>query len=179
MSRIEPARVKTCKVCGGDYRPFNTTQQVCSSRCAYTFEVKRQEKREQRQAEKKRAADSFLNDRQHMLKTTQEAFNAYIRHRDAGLPCISCGEKIKGYGHAGHYRGIGSQPALRFNPWNVHLQCFDCNNVKSGNPKEYRRNLIKRVGLDIVEYLEKEHQERKYTVLHLAALRKYFKQRAK
>ena len=28
-----------------------------------------------------------------MLEKTQRVFNSYIRSRDSGLPCISCGKK--------------------------------------------------------------------------------------
>lgn len=57
------------------------------------------------------------------MKRAQSAFNAWVRARDYGQPCISCGRHHQGQHHAGHYRPAGSNPELRFEPDNCHLQC--------------------------------------------------------
>jgi hypothetical protein len=109
-------------------------------------------------------------------KLTQREFNAYIRLRDANLPCVSCGRFHQGQWHAGHYRTTKSQPALRYNELNCWRQCAPCNNHKSGNITEYRIELIRRIGIDLVEWLEKDHkQPAKWTIEELKALRKYYK----
>ena len=89
----------------------------------------------------------------------QSAFNAYIRHRDRHLPCISCDEKgrhegIGGYWDAGHFFSRGARSELAFNLWNVHKQCHRCNRYLSSNPQEYRKRLIIKIGIDKVEALE-------------------------
>ena len=47
----------------------------------------------------------------------QKVFNAYIRKRDEGLPCISCGTGQPQ--HAGHYFSAGHNSKLRFEERNV------------------------------------------------------------
>lgn len=108
-------------------------------------------------------------------KELQTVFNAYIRLRDSHLPCISCGRHHTGQYHAGHYRSVGSNPQLRFNEDNVHKQCAPCNNHKSGNPIEYRINLIKKIGQERVEFLESDHDPKHYTKLELIELKVIYK----
>jgi hypothetical protein len=113
-------------------------------------------------------------------KETQTIFNRYIRLRDAGKGCISClTTKPNIQYHAGHYRSVGAAPQLRFHELNVWLQCSSCNNHKSGNSIEYRINLIKRIGIDKVEWLECQNKPIKYTVLELIDLKENYKQRIK
>lgn len=96
-----------------------------------------------------------------LIKKATQYFNLYIRLRDTdenGIgKCISSGRTIKipsRNSHAGHYYSAGSNPLLRFNEDNVHLQSLSDNYFKSGNQLEYRKNLIKKIGLDRVEKLE-------------------------
>ena len=84
----------------------------------------------------------------------QKVFNAYIRKRDEGLPCISCGTGQPQ--HAGHYFSAGHYSKLRFDERNVSGQCIRCNYYLSGNQIGYRQGLIKRIGLEAVEQLEAE-----------------------
>lgn len=98
------------------------------------------------------------------IRDAQTWFNRYIRLRDAGNPCISCQRHHTGQYHAGHYRSTGACPELRFEELNVNLQCAPCNNHLSGNLTQYRPNLIAKIGLDKVEWLEGKHDQKKYTV---------------
>ena len=94
----------------------------------------------------------------------QAAFNAFIRLRDEKEPCISCGRFHSGQYHAGHYRSVGSAPELRFEPLNNNKQCAPCNNHMSGNLINYRINLIEKIGLDKVQWLEGPHEPKHYTI---------------
>ena len=96
------------------------------------------------------------------MKRSQSAFNAWVRARDAGQPCISCGRFHNGQNHAGHYRPAGSNPELRFEPDNCHLQCAPCNSHLSGNLTNYRPALIAKIGLERVEWLEGWHEPKRY-----------------
>ena len=88
-----------------------------------------------------------------LLEKAQRVFNAYIRGRDEGLTCISCG----GYGNqAGHYFPVKGFSALRFNEWNVNLQCPGCNMWLHGNQAMYRIGLVKKIGERAVMELEAE-----------------------
>jgi hypothetical protein len=134
------------------------------------------QKRENREA-KKRLKD---NDRSLRLKKAQQAFNAFIRMRDDDLPCISCGRYHNGQHHAGHYIPVGRQAALRFNEINCHKQCAPCNNHKSGNLTDYRKNLIDRIGLPLVEWLEQDHPKvQAWTCEELRAIEAYYRRAAK
>lgn len=84
----------------------------------------------------------------------QHNVNKYIRKRDEGKPCISCGNN-KG-SEAGHYIAVGQCDALRFDLDNIHLQCHSCNYHKHGNQMQYRLNLVNRIGAERVEALERK-----------------------
>ena len=71
-------------------------------------------------------------------------FHKYIRNRDRGKPCISCGRHTKL--QAGHYYSAGQHPSVRFDPDNVHGQCLQCNYFKHGNLINYSHNIIDRIG---------------------------------
>lgn len=98
------------------------------------------------------------------MKKAQAAFNAYIRERDKGLPCISCGKPDDGshQRHASHYRSTGACPALRFHELNVWASCSVCNNHLSGNLAAYRVKLMDMIGPVKVEWLEKDHEPKRY-----------------
>ena len=98
-----------------------------------------------------------------------------IRERDRLLPCISCGRHHQGKYDAGHYRTVGSNPALRFEPLNCHKQCVPCNQHKSGNIVEYRLNLVQRIGADQVAWLEGPHEPKKYTIEDLQQIKAHYR----
>jgi len=88
----------------------------------------------------------------------QHIFNRYIRYRDneeGFFTCISCGQ-VKGHEvmDAGHYVPVKNGSALRFNEYNVNGECKGCNGFDQFHLIGYRRNLIDKIGLDMVEWLE-------------------------
>jgi hypothetical protein len=119
------------------------------------------------------------NDKSHRAKMAQQAFNAYIRQRDHNLPCISCQRYHTGQYHAGHYRSVGAHPELRFEELNNNKQCSACNNHLSGNIVDYRINLINKIGLDKVEWIEGPHEPKKYSCEELKAIELHYKQKLK
>ena len=145
--------------------------------CAIEFARDKSAKATARQATKRksdtgkveRLAKSELRQRKmevkpigYWMKRAQSAFNAWVRARDAGQPCISCGRHHQGQNHAGHYRPAGSNPELRFEPDNCHLQCAPCNSHLSGNLTAYRPALIAKIGIERVEWLEGPHEPKRY-----------------
>ena len=91
----------------------------------------------------------------------QTVFNKFIRERDSDYKgfgmCISSGKPLivpSSNAHAGHFYSAGHYPELRFNEDNVHLQGKSDNYFKSGNLLEYRKNLIKKIGIERVEKLD-------------------------
>jgi len=78
----------------------------------------------------------------------QKEFNIFIRQRDFGEPCISCGSPLGQNYHAGHFFSIGAHSSVRFDKDNVHGQCIRCNNFLHGNLANYKDNLIKKIGIE-------------------------------
>jgi 5-methylcytosine-specific restriction endonuclease McrA len=87
-----------------------------------------------------------------LLKETQQVFNKYIRTRDDGMVCISCGSDKAN--QAGHWISVKQSSALRFHEWNVNLQCAGCNLYLHGNQVMYRIGLVNKIGERAVAELE-------------------------
>lgn len=64
-------------------------------------------------------------------------------------------------------------------PDNCHKQCAPCNTHLSGNLVLYRVNLINKIGLDRVEWLEGPHEPLKLTVTDIKAIRDKYRALAK
>lgn len=118
-----------------------------------------------------------VKSRSEWAREAQAAFNAWIRKRDAGHPCISCQRHHEGQYHAGHYLSVGARPELRFEPLNVHLQCAPCNTHLSGNAVLFRKGLIAKHGLEVVEWLEGPHPAKKYTVEDLKQIKDTYRKK--
>ena len=88
----------------------------------------------------------------------QKVFNAYIRKRDEGLPCISCGE-FKPL-QAGHYYPVQGYDGLRFNGFNVNGECAGCNCFDDAHLINYGDNLLERIGED--DFAELKAQAKDY-----------------
>ncbi len=177
MLTTKQPKPKTCRnpACRDSFIPQRLGQAVCSPKCALaTVEVqKAKEKKSLAQAGRRdiKVRKEALKTRADHLKDTQHAFNAWIRQRDAGQPCISCGTTADVQYCAGHYRTTAAAPELRFEPLNVNLQCNrNCNMGKSGNLLGYRPGLIEKIGIEAVEWLEGPHEPKKYTVEELKAM---------
>lgn len=165
---------KRCKSCREPFTPSRPLQIACSHGCAISLAMAKREKEEGKNAKEQRKthreAIFKAKSRGEHLKDTQIAFNAWIRTRDNGKQCVSCGS-FTGKKNAGHYRSVGSAQELRFEPLNCHLQCEKCNSYLSGNLINYRIELIKRIGIEKVEWLEGRHEPAKYTIEELKAIR--------
>jgi hypothetical protein len=172
---------RKCAVCKTVFRPLRSMQKVCSPACSLGWARKLAE---QKAARAKRDERKSLREKlekaktrgQH-LKELQTAFNAWIRARDAGLPCISCGRPASWQGQwdAGHYRSVGSNPASRFDPLNVNKQCGPCNVHLSGDLIRYRAGLVKKIGLEAVERLEGPHAPLKLTLLEIHEMKAFYR----
>lgn len=155
---------------------MSTLTRTCSVPCALD-DIERQKKKTFRAETRMRREK--IKTRGMWVRDAQLSFNRYIRVRDSGLPCISCGRNTGAKVNAGHYRPVGAYPELRFNEINCHLQCEHCNTYKAGNLTEYRIGLIAKIGLPLVEWLEGPHKPLKPTVAELKWLKKYYNDRVK
>ena len=158
-------------------------QKVCGMTCAIAMSAKVVEKRlskaRKEDAKYTKAQRDKLKTRSQWMKEAQAAFNAFIRARDDGLPCISCGRMHNGKWNAGHYRSTAAAPELRLDERNVHRQCEPCNSHLSGNIIEYRKGLIVRFGSAYVESLEGPHDAQRYTIEALKAIKAEYKAKLK
>lgn len=174
-------KMRNCVVCQQPFEKRSMSHKACSPACALTHAAEIREKAERKTIKAKKEA---LKTRSDYMKEAQIAFNAYIRARDAGKPCICCGlplaEAAVGGGFdCGHYRSVGSAPHLRFDERNAHGQRKQCNRWGSGRAVDYRIGLVARIGLDAVEALEADQAERKWTVDELKAIKAEFKAKLK
>ncbi len=175
--KSKPAlKLKRCQVCREPFRPFQSLQKCCDFECALILSKRQLAKKSRREDRLKLIK---LRTRSQWIKLTQYDFNAFIRERDRGKPCISCDKPIRVKRNAGHYLSTGSHPELRFNELNCHLQCEKCNSYLSGNAAAYRISLIRRIGLESVEYLEGPHEPKKYTIDELERLRAEYRAKLK
>lgn len=167
---------KRCKVCKTEFQPVRTFQRTCSTACAVEqarATVKKKQRAEDRETKKR------LKSRSDWMREAQQAFNKFIRLRDAALPCISCGRWHQGQWHASHYRSVGACPELRFDEQNVHKACSACNNHLSGNIIEYRLRLIEKIGQQEVDRLEGVHELQKLTIEEIRKIKALYVQKAK
>lgn len=139
MLSTKQPRPKKCAVqtCRASFVPRASFQTWCSPDCGVAIARAKAEKKRKSLAQVERreikVRKEALKSRADHLKDAQKAFNAWVRSRDAELPCVSCGSHHKGKYDAGHYRTVGGNPALRFEPLNCHRQCSQCNTQLSGN----------------------------------------------
>ncbi len=176
MLATKQPKPKTCKNpdCSSSFVPQRLGQAVCSPKCGLAIKDVNKAKARKAIAEVGRkelqAAKERVKPKGQYMREAQVAINAWVRLRDAELPCVSCGRHHDGQYHAGHYRTVGSNPALRFDPLNIHKQCAPCNNHKSGDIVNYRIELVKRIGAELVEWLEGPHEPKRYTIEDLKAI---------
>lgn len=160
--------MKRCRKCGAPFEPQRPLQVVCSIACsrqwAVTIAARRAEIKARRK--EKREALAKIETPAEAARKAQTEFNRWVRLADRGMPCVSCGHPDDGsrQRHASHYRPAGPNPALRFEPLNCHASCSICNNHKSGNLVPYRLELIRRIGIERVEWLEGPHDLPRRTV---------------
>lgn len=185
----QPRRKCANKECRQWFHPTRDGQVVCSYQCASTVgkeqtrkareDAQRKERARQREAEKegrarRRARRDELRPTGYFKAQAQQAFNAYIRARDADLPCISCGETNPpdlhgGQWDCGHFKTVGANPELRFEERNAHKQCKSCNagagkyTAKEATvAQQYENGLLDRYGQEYVDWLNGPHEMTNY-----------------
>lgn len=139
-------KLKECIVCGTKFKPFRTTEKVCSFECAKKYATD--------WPTRKRIMKQSLTTRTSKINRVRRVFQQYIRERDKHLPCISCGTQTATKWDAGHYLKAELYTGLIFNENNCHKQCQRCNQYGGGMQIEYRIGLVERIGEDNVKLLE-------------------------
>ncbi|MGJ0636837.1 recombination protein NinG [Xenorhabdus bovienii] len=192
MAKAKTPKPKTCKICLTEFTSYRSTQKVCSVPCSIKFAAIEAKRKEEKELRRQRSIErQELKVRKEKLKTksdwnreAQTAVNKYIFWRDYGQPCIACGRALN-YGvrggavDASHYRSRGSASHLRFNLFNIHAGCVQCNRDLSGNIIPYRINLIEKIGAERVTQLEHNNEPRKFDIDYLKRVKQIFTRRAR
>lgn len=164
----------TCKnpTCRKEFTPrYNSTQQVCSKRCAIAYTRQRSAKKEKAEWNE-RKKELLVKVRKHSWyeNQLQDVVNAIARAIDYGRNCASCKDYPK-KPQGGHFHSVGSNNSLRYNLHNIHLQCYQCNERKSSNRPGYEEGLEKRYGKRYLEYVKftivREAGDKKLSVFEL------------
>ncbi|ELV7528464.1 recombination protein NinG [Edwardsiella ictaluri] len=187
-------RKRKCAICRAWFMPKAPYERWCCPEHGTQIAIKLREKDRQRaiQAEERRRKRKDLESRKkhqerkraiqplsYFIKKAQKSFNEYIRERDKGQLCISCGRYHTGQWHAGHYRTTGANPELRFDEDNCHRQCQPCNNHLSGNIENYTPNLIAKIGQERFDALMSHHEPRKWTREELEEIAATYRRKTK
>jgi len=112
---------------------------------------------------------------------TKTQVHAYIRERDKGKNCISCGVEWNNTFQAGHFYKSETFETLKYNLHNINGQCFRCNNFLDGNFDNYSLNLANRIGQEnydnLVKLAEKDkHYQKVWNIENLCEVRNLLKQ---
>jgi hypothetical protein len=168
----------------------------CSQGCAFEYaklqaektQKRKEQKAKQVQAKKEKADRERLRERKEELRPlkwyadrAQSEFNKFIRLRDKGLPCVSCGKPDDGthQRHASHYRSRGACSYLRFDESNVASSCAKCNNHLSGNIEGFTPELIRRVGRNEYDRIINSPKTKRWTKEELIEIYETYKAKRK
>ncbi len=147
--------------------------------------ARRDKQREADKVHMKRVRLSQKSDKA-LAKATENAeaaVNKFVRRRDEGKPCISCGA-MKPH-TAGHHRSVASAPELRFNTKNINGQCWGCNGGHVHKYQDdtigqrYDAGVVQRFGQTRLDWVKGPHQLKRYRVDDLNRIRRIFARREK
>lgn len=178
--------MRACAHCKTRFVPWiSSLQRGCSFDCLAKLARKANERNAAEIAKAHRREDRAkrlrLKPLSYFEKRTEEEVNRYVRLRDYRDGCISCDKPASwsGQWHASHWRSVGAARGLRYNLWNVHKACSECNHKKSGNIMEYTPRLIRKIGPEKVEWLESQNQVERRTREYLDRLRMVFMKKSR
>jgi hypothetical protein len=160
---MKKIRKKRCKTCNKQFTPFNSLQKVCSVTCAIklTNKIKKENEETIELLVKKKKERVALGT---LIGYTKTKVHKYVRERDKGKPCISCGCNYSDDFDAGHFYPSSKFTSIKFDLDNIHGQCIQCNRYKEGNFEMYSLNLPNRIGIDNYNKLVKRAKNSKKVV---------------
>ena len=171
---------RKCVNCGEVFQKLKPLQNCCDHICAIEHAQALREKKEKQEWRKEKSVrKEKIKTKSDYEKELEIIFNAFIRERDKGKPCISCDALYGTYEvNAGHFYPAGSYKNLRFNELNVHNQCIHCNKHKHGNLIEYAERLPLRIGIQSFEELKRlKNVPIHYSIPELIELKVIYKEK--
>lgn len=154
-----------CKQCKEKFIPKYFLQKYCTNKeeCLSAFASNLRELNQKKVAKDWKQEKKVLKDKLKTLGTLEneakKEFQKFIRIRDDGNACISCGITETNLWDGGHFYKAEIYSGLIFNEDNVWRQCRKCNRYLSGNENQYRLGLIALKGEDFVKALDKKANE--------------------
>lgn len=174
---------KVCKnrECKKKFTPCRQMQTTCDFLCAIAYTNQRAEKKAKAEKKVHRIEKIAFNNQDVRKRTNdlKKVVQEYARLRDINEPCISCRKPTAKQWDGGHYMNAKDNAAIRFNLWNIHKQCSWCNDINSSNAINYRPNLIEKIGLEKVEWLESQTQVCRYSADYLNRFIKIYRKRVR
>ena len=198
------AKIRTCSICKIK-KPveevFTTpvNKAYCSPECGAKLAIqvyakqKETEKKEFKAETTKRKKALAVTTKTYWVDKIRAVLHPWIKLRDKDEPCISCSrfdseipDSPSGKWDAGHFRSQGAAKQLRFNPLNIHKQCFQCNRGGEMWSKKrdtvginYEKNLIVKIGQDQVNELKFNNDIKRYSVDELKEIYSYWTEKLK
>ena len=176
MNTNRNIKQKKCKYCESLFYPIKTTATVCTWECAQLLAKEKSKKKKAKEWNvRKKELKEGLMTKSDWTKILQQLVNRYVRQRDGNF-CISCNKEVQGKIDAGHMFSVGNYPSVRFDLRNINSQCIKCNQYNGGSLLEYRKYLIKKIGISDFEDLDlKAHQNRQYSIPELKEMIEEYK----
>ena len=142
---------------------LNREHGLCSS-CRYEFymtdergKIEFEKRKIKIKSVKEKAFKSDLKDKiktfSDYAKELQKEVNTIVRLIDKGSVCISTLKPLNEKFDAGHFYSVGSNPAIRFNLFNIYAQSVYANQYLSGDQTNFMNGLSKLYGEEHKDYV--------------------------
>lgn len=179
------------KKCCGCKKRFKTETMIStpigyfhSKQCRFEYATKKPKELKKKTSErldkefKVRKRDYNQNKLSTRKRAAKEVCHEYIRLRDKNELCICCNEPLGEDYEAGHFWESGNFSFIRHHEDNIHGQRKQCNRFKGGDSGFYRENLIKKIGIKRVQWLDNNRSNNnKITVDDYRKIEKYYKEK--
>ena len=145
---------KRCKHCLDKFTPrFKTTERYCAKiECLTAGAMEHVNKQREKKAKDREQVNNAMSESKqrktlaYLKNSVMTMCHNFIKLRDEGKPCVSCGEPWHKNHQAGHWKAAGTYSALKFDERNIHNQCEGCNLHKQGNVQKYGDRIHLRIG---------------------------------
>ena len=109
-------------------------------------------KQREKQAKQRETVDKAIKQKKEreslatLRNNVKNVCHQYIRLRDTGKPCVSCGGEWSNDHQAGHWYKAELYSSIRYDERNIHNQCKKCNLFLDGNHERYTERVHSRIG---------------------------------
>lgn len=149
---------KSCRQCKTKFIPDRPLQMVCSFMCSVEYTKANQAKKAKKDWIKEKAErKEKIMTKSDWEKLFQILINHIARLVDHNQPCIAT-NTMNGKRNGGHRYSVASNPSIRFNLHNVHIQSEHSNVWKGGDNDRYDEGLIRVYGLEYKDYVRSLNQ---------------------